>query len=191
MLKVNKLPIDGLLIIEPKSFSDERGYFFESWNLKNYTSNEEYQINDKFVQDNISFSSKGVLRGLHCQSLKPQAKLVNALQGEIYDVAVDLRPKSKTYGQWHSEILSDENKKQFYIPAGFAHGFLVLSETALIMYKCDEFYYPEYERSLQWNDKDLNINWPLNLIESNSPIVSAKDQKGISFIDFQSLNKSS
>lgn len=189
MLKVNKLPIDGLLIIEPQSFGDERGYFFETWNLKKYTSTEEYQINDQFVQDNISFSSKGVLRGLHCQFPKPQTKLVSALQGQIYDVAVDLRPKSKTYGKWHAEILSDENKKQFYIPEGFAHGFLVLSETALIMYKCHEFYYPEYEKSLRWNDKDLNISWPLNLIEPMTPIVSDKDKKGISFADFHLLNK--
>ena len=150
-------PISGLFEIQPKVFGDNRGYFMESYSQKNY---EEAGIAATFVQDNQSSSGKGVLRGLHYQKKNPQGKLVRAIEGEIFDVAVDIRPRSPTRGQWYSVILSGKKQNQFYIPEGFAHGFLVLSDTALFAYKCTAFYDPEDESGIIWNDPTINIKWP-------------------------------
>lgn len=166
----NKTTIDGVFIIEPEVLGDERGYFMETYNEKVFLKNG---IDVKFVQDNQSSSKKGVLRGLHFQKKHPQAKLVRVLYGEVFDVAVDLRKKSKTYGKYVSVILSSDNKRQFLIPKGFAHGFLVLSDRAEFAYKCDDFYHPEDEGGLIWNDKSINIKWPCE----TGIILSEKDLK--------------
>ena len=165
-----KTEIEGLYIIEPKLFGDNRGYFFESYNESEFKANG---LNYKFVQDNESKSKKGVLRGLHFQKTYPQAKLVRVLDGEVFDVAVDLRKDSKTYGKWVGVILSSENKRQFMIPRGFAHGFIVLSETATFTYKCDEFYHPEDEGGLMYNDPDIGVSWPFD----GEVILSEKDKR--------------
>ena len=165
-----KTEIEGLYIIEPKIFGDNRGYFFESYNEAEFKANG---LNYKFVQDNESKSKKGVLRGLHFQKTYPQAKLVRVLDGEVFDVAVDLRKDSKTYGKWVGVILSSENKRQFMIPRGFAHGFIVLSETATFTYKCDEFYHPEDEGGLMYNDPDIGVSWPFD----GEVILSEKDKR--------------
>ena len=157
MFKFTKTEIEGVYIIEPKVFGDNRGYFMETYNEQEFKNN---RLDYNFVQDNQSKSKKGVLRGLHFQKTHPQAKLVRVLEGEVFDVAVDLRKGSKTYGKWVGVILSEENKKQFMIPRGFAHGFVVLSETAVFAYKCDDFYHPEDEGGIMWNDPDINIEWP-------------------------------
>ncbi len=157
MFTFTKTKIEGVYIIEPKVFGDDRGYFMETYNENDF---KKAGIDIKFVQDNQSKSRKGVLRGLHYQRQYPQAKLVRVIKGEVFDVAVDLRKNSKTYGQWVGVILTEENKKQFLIPRGFAHGFLVLSETAEFVYKCDEFYHPEDEGGIMYNDESLNISWP-------------------------------
>ena len=176
-----KTEIEGVYIIEPKVFGDNRGYFFESYNEKEFKENG---LDYTFVQDNQSKSKKGVLRGLHFQKTYPQAKLVRVLEGEVFDVAVDLRKDSKTYGKWVGVILSSENKRQFMIPRGFAHGFVVLSESATFTYKCDEFYHPEDEGGLMWNDEDINIEWPYEgevlLSEKDKNHPSLKESK-ISF----------
>ena len=169
-----KTEIEGVYIIEPKVFGDHRGYFFESYNEKEFKENG---LDYTFVQDNQSKSKKGVLRGLHFQKTYPQAKLVRVLEGEVFDVAVDLRKGSKTYGKWVGVILSSENNRQFMIPRGFAHGFVVLSETATFTYKCDEFYHPEDEGGLMWNDEDINIKWPFE----GEVLLSDKDKKHPSF----------
>jgi len=166
-----KTKIDGVYIIEPKVFGDERGYFMEIYNKEEFS---EAGLNITFVQDNESKSSKGVLRGLHFQSKHSQGKLVRVNRGEVFDVAVDLRCGSPTYGHWEGVILSGENKKQFYIPKGFAHGFLVLSNEAVFNYKCTDFYAPEYEAGVMWNDQSINIKWPLEGIENI--ILSKKDK---------------
>lgn len=168
--------ISGLIILEPRIWSDERGFFFESWNQEKYLA---YDIPSHFVQDNISCSHKNVLRGLHLQDPHPQGKLVSVLQGTIYDVAVDLRPQSPTYGQWHGLILSESNRKQFYIPEGFAHGFLSLADNTLISYKCTSPYNPQTEKTIIWNDPSLNINWHDYYDDLQSLIISPKDQQGI------------
>lgn len=162
--------ISGLCVIKPTIFDDNRGYFFESYNANDF---KEIGIDTIFVQDNQSKSSKGVLRGLHYQINHPQAKLVRVIKGEVYDVAVDLRPESSTYGQYYGVVLSAENKLQFFIPRGFAHGFLVLSDEAEFVYKCDDFYHPNDEGGIIWNDADINISWPF----SKNLIQSDKDQK--------------
>ncbi|MCQ2516093.1 MAG: dTDP-4-dehydrorhamnose 3,5-epimerase [Saccharofermentans sp.] len=149
--------IEGLCIITPAVHGDNRGYFTETYSLRDM---EEAGIDVTFVQDNQSGSTKGVLRGLHYQKQFPQTKLVRAIRGEVFDVAVDLRSNSKTYGQWFGVVLSSENKKQFLIPKGFAHGFLVLSDEAEFCYKCDDFYHPGDEGGLRWNDPEIGINWP-------------------------------
>lgn len=167
----NKTNIDGVYIIEPKVFGDNRGYFMESYNEEHF---EEAGLNMTFVQDNESKSSKGVLRGLHFQRKHSQGKLVRVTKGEVFDVAVDLRVGSPTYGHWEGVILNDHNKKQFYIPEGFAHGFLVLSDEAVFNYKCTNFYSPEYDGGVMWNDPEINIEWPLDTIEN--VLLSEKDK---------------
>ena len=162
--------IPEVLIIEPRVFSDERGFFFESFNAKLFA--EKTGIDTEFVQDNHSRSQKNVLRGLHYQIRETQAKLVRAVVGEVFDVVVDIRKSSPTFGQWVGEVLSAENKKQLWIPEGFAHGFLVLSEVAEVLYKASNFYAPQFDRSIRWNDPDISINWPL----TSSPLLSAKDE---------------
>ncbi len=156
-IKVTKCPIEGLYIIEPAVHGDNRGYFMETYNLRDM---EEAGLNMKFVQDNQSMSVKGVLRGLHFQKQHPQGKLVRAIKGSVFDVAVDLREGSATYGQWFGVELTEENKKQFYISEGFAHGFLVLTDTAEFCYKCTDFYRPGDEGGLAWNDPAIGIQWP-------------------------------
>ncbi len=157
-IKVEKCPIDGLYIIEPAVHGDNRGYFTETYNQKDM---HEAGLDMVFVQDNQSMSTKGVLRGLHFQKEFPQGKLVRVIQGSVFDVAVDLRAGSKTYGKWFGVELSEENKKQFYISEGFAHGFLVLSETATFCYKVTDFYHPGDEGGLAWNDPEIGIDWSI------------------------------
>lgn len=156
-IKVTKCPIEGLCIIEPAVHGDSRGYFMETYNQRDMAENG---LNMVFVQDNQSMSTKGVLRGLHTQKEHPQGKLVRVIQGRVFDVAVDLRPGSETYGKWYGLELSAENKKQFYIPQGFAHGFLVLSDTAEFCYKVTDFYHPNDELGIAWNDPTIGIEWP-------------------------------
>ncbi len=170
-IKVTSCEIKGLYVIEPKVFGDERGYFVETYNKQEFS---EFGLDMEFVQDNQSMSRKGVLRGLHFQKKFPQGKLVRVLSGEVFDVAVDIRKGSETYGKWFGVVLSDENKKQFYVPEGFAHGYLVLSETAVFAYKCTEFYHPEDEGGIQWDDPDIGIEWPLE--EGMQVILSEKDK---------------
>lgn len=154
---VTKCPIEGLYIIEPKVHGDHRGYFMETYNQRDMA---EHGLNMVFVQDNQSQSRKGVLRGLHSQKEHPQGKLVRVIKGRVFDVAVDLRPGSETYGQWYGLELSEENKKQFYVSPGFAHGFLVLSDVAEFCYKVTDFYHPNDELGFAWNDPDIGIQWP-------------------------------
>lgn len=156
-IKVTRLNIDGLCVIEPAVHGDERGYFMETYNARDM---HEAGLDMVFVQDNQSMSKKGVLRGLHFQKQYPQGKLVRVISGAVFDVAVDLRKNSKTFGKWYGVELTAENKKQFYIPEGFAHGFLVLSETAEFCYKCTDFYHPGDEGGLAWNDPEIGIEWP-------------------------------
>ena len=177
-MEISKTDIEGLLIIKPKVFEDDRGYFFESWNKEAF---ETHGIKYKFLQDNQSLSHSGVLRGLHLQNPPyEQGKLVRVVHGEVYDVAVDLRHDSPTFGQWEAVILTEENKTQFWVPPGFAHGFLVLSDTADFEYKCTDYYDPSDEVSILWNDPDLNISWPIT-----SPILSDKDAGGVRLIDLK------
>ncbi len=170
-MKVSRTDLEGILLIEPDAFGDDRGYFMETWNETRYGSQK---IPTRFVQDNLSFSKKGVLRGLHFQNPKPQGKLVSVVQGEVFDVVVDLRTDSPTFKKWWGTKLSSENSKQLFIPPGFAHGFLVLSEAALFFYKCTDFYSPETELTLLWNDPEVGIDWPMK-----NPVVSEKDGKGL------------
>ena len=163
--------IPDVLIIEPKVFGDPRGFFFESFNRRQFA--ELSGRDADFVQDNHSRSAKNVLRGLHYQIRQPQSKLVRVVQGEVFDVAVDIRKNSPTFGQWVGEILSAENKRMLWIPEGFAHGFVVLSDTAEFLYKTTDYWAPEFERSIAWNDPAINIQWPLH----GEPTLSAKDQK--------------
>ena len=171
-INVTTCDIEGLKVIEPKVFGDDRGYFFESYNYNDYAA---AGITEQFVQDNQSASKRGVLRGLHFQKEFPQDKLVRVIRGEVFDVAVDMRKDSKTYGKWFGVVLSEENKKQFFIPKNFAHGFLVLSDYAEFAYKCTDFYHPNDEGGLIWNDPDIGIEWPLQ--EGVELIMSDKDQK--------------
>ena len=166
--------LPGLLILEPRVFADERGFFFESYNQRIM---EAAGITETFVQDNHSCSSRNVLRGLHYQIKRPQGKLVRVAEGEVLDVAVDLRRSSPAFGRSETVRLSGENKRMLWIPAGFAHGFRVLSEKAHVLYKATDFYSPEHERTLAWNDPDLKISWELD----SEPVVSAKDQRGVAF----------
>ncbi len=164
--------IPDVLIIEPNVFGDERGFFYESFNARSFAEQAGAQVD--FVQDNHSKSAKGVLRGLHYQIQQPQGKLVRVVAGEVFDVAVDIRKQSPTFGKWVGVMLSAENKRQLWIPAGFAHGFLVTSESAEFLYKTTDYYAPEYERSILWNDPTIGIQWPL----TGEPLLSNKDKIG-------------
>ena len=171
-MKTTPLAIPDVVLFEPKLFGDDRGFFFESFNQAKFEAAVGRQV--AFVQDNHSRSVKNVLRGLHYQIKQPQGKLVRVVQGEVFDVAVDIRKSSPTFGQWVGEILSAENKRQMWVPEGFAHGFVVLSETAEFLYKTTDYYAPEHERCIAWNDPDLATDWPI----SGQPSLSAKDAKG-------------
>ena len=175
-MNIIKTSLLDCIIIEPKVFGDDRGFFLETFHSNRYKKLAE--INLPFVQDNHSRSSKGVLRGLHFQKTKPQGKLVRVVKGKVFDVAVDIRKESPTYGKWESVILSEENKKQFWVPPGFAHGFMVLSDIADFEYKCTDYYDPLDEGSILWSDADLEINWPLS-----NPILSEKDASADRLID--------
>jgi dTDP-4-dehydrorhamnose 3,5-epimerase len=173
-MNVTKTEIPDVLIFEPKVFFDDRGSFYEGFNQKNFS---DYGIYKTFVQDNYSLSLKQVLRGLHYQIEQAQGKLVRVVNGEAFDVAVDLRRSSPTFGKWMGATLSAENRKAMWIPAGFAHGFLVTSAVADVVYKTTDYYAPQFERTIAWNDKDLDIKWPLD----GEPILSAKDRGGVPF----------
>jgi dTDP-4-dehydrorhamnose 3,5-epimerase len=179
---VKKTPtsLPGVVILEPRVFGDERGFFLESYNERAFA---ELGIKERFVQDNHSSSRRNVLRGLHYQIKQPQGKLVRAVEGEILDVAVDVRRTSPTFGRWEAVRLSGENKRMLWIPAGFAHGFLVISEKAQVLYKATDYYAPEHERTLMWNDPGLKIDWKLE----GDPIVSAKDQRGMALHDAETF----
>ena len=166
-MNVRETDLPGVLVVEPDVFGDERGFFLETWNRTRY---ENAGLPGNFVQDNLSFSSRGVLRGLHFQNPHPQGKLVHVLQGEVFDVAVDIRVGSPTFGRWVGVSLSSENKRQLWVPEGFAHGFVVTSETALFSYKCTDFYHREAEAGVLWNDPEIGINWPVE-----EPTLSDKD----------------
>ncbi len=172
-------PIEGLYIVDTKVFGDERGYFMETYRYEDF---KEAGLDMVFVQDNQSKSKRGVLRGLHFQTRNPQGKLVRVVKGEVYDVAVDLRKGSATFGSWFGVLLSEENKRQFYVPEGFAHGFLVISETAEFVYKCTNYYDPQSEAGIMWNDPDLSIDWPIadDMVIS----LSEKDKKQQSFKEY-------
>lgn len=177
-------PIKDLYIIEPTVFGDSRGFFMESWNKKEF---EEIGLNMEFVQDNHSKSKRGVLRGLHFQTQYSQGKLVRCIKGIVYDVAVDLRKDSETFGKYFGVILSEENKKMFYIPEGFAHGFLVLSEEAEFLYKATNYYMPDYDSGIIWNDKKINIKWPFEEygIKESELILSEKDRQQQTFTEYE------
>lgn len=177
-MRVIDTDIHDVKIIEPKVFGDERGFFLETFQARRYQ--ESAGIKLSFVQDNYSRSTKGVLRGLHFQKNKAQGKLVRVVRGEVFDVAVDIRTNSPTFGRWVSVILSEDNKRQFWVPPGFAHGFVVLSDSADFEYKCTDYYDPSDEGCLAWNDPTLAITWPLD-----KPVLSAKDQAGLRFDDFK------
>lgn len=174
-MKVIPTAIPDVLVVEPKVFGDERGFFFESFNQRAWQ--EQTGLTDNFVQSNHSRSTRGVLRGLHYQIKQPQGKLVRVVVGEVYDVAVDLRKSSPTFGHWVGEHLSAENKKCFWVPQGFGHGFVVLSDAAEFLYKTTDYYAPEHERCIIWNDPDIDIDWPLE----HEPVLSAKDSTGLLF----------
>lgn len=180
---IKKIPtsLPGVFILEPRVFGDERGFFFESYNQKIMA---DVGISETFVQDNHSLSGRNVLRGLHYQVKHPQGKLVRVADGEILDVAVDMRRSSVTFGRWEAVRLSGENKRLLWIPTGFAHGFRVLSEKAHVLYKATDFYAPEHERTVAWNDPTLKINWELD----GEPIVSSKDQRGATFLDAEAFD---
>ena len=175
-MQVIQTELPGVLIVEPKVFGDSRGFFFESWNGPRY---EAAGMPGQAAQDNISFSARGVLRGLHFQNPEPQGKLLFVLLGEIFDVAVDIRRESPTFGRWVGVVLSAENKRQLYVPEGFAHGFCVTSEQALITYKCNRLYRPEYEAAIAWDDPDLGIRWPIS-----EPTLAPKDRAALKLREF-------
>lgn len=172
-MNVIKTGIPKVLILEPRVFGDDRGFFFESYNERDFA--EKTGINVRFVQDNHSRSAKNVLRGLHYQIQQPQGKLVRVTAGEVYDVVVDIRRSSPTFGKWTANVLSDKNKHMLWVPAGFAHGFLVTSDYAEFLYKTTDYWAPEFERCIIWNDAGLNIPWPLH----GEPVLSAKDRQGL------------
>jgi dTDP-4-dehydrorhamnose 3,5-epimerase len=175
-VKLIETKLQGVVIIEPRVFGDDRGFFMETWNERVFA---DLGISARFVQDNHSRSSQGILRGLHYQISHAQGKLVRAASGEIYDVAVDLRHDSPSFGRWEGVILSAANRRMLWIPPGFAHGFYVLSEDADFLYKCTDYYAPEHERTIRWNDPDLAIDWPL--VDGHPPTLSDKDAQGVDF----------
>lgn len=177
-MKVTKTALPELVILEPQVFGDERGFFLESWNAQTFV--QATGVTLPFVQDNHSRSAKGVLRGLHYQVQRPQGKLVRVVRGSVFDVAVDLRPESSTFGQWEGIELSERSQRLLWVPPRFAHGFLVLSESADVLYKTTDYYAPELERSLAWDDPSLGIRWPTSNLHL---VLSSKDQKGHSFQD--------
>ena len=177
--QVTQTPIDGVLVLEPKVFGDARGFFFESFNAKDFE--QATGLKETFVQDNHSKSAKGVLRGMHYQVQHAQGKLVRVTQGAVFDVAVDIRKGSPTFGLWFGLELSAENKKQLWIPAGLAHGFLVISDSAEFLYKTTDYYSPEHERSLLWSDPSVKIDWPLHLL-NGPPLLAAKDANALSLL---------
>lgn len=180
-MQIQKTEIPDLLIIEPKVFGDDRGFFYESFNERRFA--ELTGVNPRFVQDNHSRSSRNVLRGLHYQIRQPQGKLVRVTAGEVFDVAVDMRRSSPTFGRWVGVTLSAENKRQFWIPEGFAHGFVVTSESAEFLYKTTDYWAPEHERSVRWDDPAIGIRWPLE----GTPQLSAKDQAGVLLADAETF----
>lgn len=177
-MNIIETPLQDVMIIEPRVFGDQRGYFMETWNEKAFA---DAGLSMHFVQDNQSLSVQGILRGLHYQTEHSQGKLVRVSSGEVFDVAVDLRRSSSTFGKWFGVRLSADNKRMFWIPKGFAHGFYVTSAQAEFIYKCTDFYHPESEVTLAWDDPQLNIDWPL--VDGRPPTLSAKDQQGRSFAD--------
>ncbi|MBP7766494.1 MAG: dTDP-4-dehydrorhamnose 3,5-epimerase [Syntrophaceae bacterium] len=181
-MKIIKTDIPDVLIIEPRVFGDARGFFFESFNQKAWQ--EETGLGEVFVQDNHSRSERNVLRGLHYQIRQPQGKLVRVIRGKVFDVAVDLRQSSPYFGRWTGVELSEDNKRQMWIPKGFAHGFLVLSDVAEFLYKTTDYWAPQYERAVLWNDPDLSISWPLQGL----PVLSAKDAQASSFKDAEKFD---
>jgi len=174
-MEIIDLPLAGLKLIHPRLFPDHRGYFLETWQQQKLAN---LGFSEKFVQDNLSYSKQGVLRGLHYQYPTWQGKLVLAVQGEIFDVAVDIRRDSPTFGKWYGRVLNDQSHEQLYIPPGFAHGFCVLSESARVLYKCTDYYAPGEEFTLLWNDPEIGIDWPVK-----DPILAAKDAQGMRFKD--------
>ena len=181
-MRATPLAIPDVVLIEPKVFGDERGFFYESFHQARFEEAIGHKVS--FVQDNHSKSAKNVLRGLHYQIKHPQGKLVRVTAGEVFDVAVDIRKSSPTFGKWVGEILSAENKKQLWVPEGFAHGFLVLSESAEFLYKTTDYWYPEHERCIIWNDPTIDIDWP----SEGEPALSAKDQLGKPLIQAEAFN---
>lgn len=181
-MNIIETSIPEVLLIEPKVYGDERGFFYESYNQREFEKAVGYAVT--FVQDNHSRSAKGVLRGMHYQIRQPQGKLVRCSLGAVYDVAVDLRRNSPTFGKWVGYELSAENKRQLWVPEGFAHGFLTLTEYAEFLYKTTDYYAPEHERCISWNDPTLNIDWPLQ----SEPILSEKDKRGLAFISADSFD---
>ena len=177
-MKISHSKLKGCVIIEPRVFGDDRGFFLETFQAVRYK--QEAGIDLPFVQDNHSRSARGVLRGLHFQKTKPQGKLVRVVRGEVYDVAVDIRKGSATFGEWEGVILSEDNKKQFWVPPGFAHGFVVLSDTADFEYKCTDYYDPSDEGSILWSDPDLDIPWPIA-----NPVLSTKDESAKRLVDLR------
>lgn len=175
-MNIQPTALDGAILIEPRVFGDDRGYFFESWNARAFA---EAGIDCAFVQDNVSRSARGVLRGLHYQAEQTQAKLVWVQAGEVFDVIVDIRRGSPTFGKWEGFYLSAENKRRLFVPRGFAHGFLVVSESAEFFYKCSDYYAPQHERAIIWNDPTLGIEWPLGGI--GAPILSKRDAEAARF----------
>jgi dTDP-4-dehydrorhamnose 3,5-epimerase len=178
MMDVCQTALPGVVIIQPRVFGDARGYFKETWQRERYAA---AGLALDFVQDNVSRSRRGTLRGLHFQLRHPQGKLVQVFEGEVFDVAVDVRRDSPTFGRWDGTLLSADNHRQLYIPPGFAHGFCVLSETADLFYKCSDYYHPEDERTLLWNDPGVGIDWPLE----DAPLLSDKDRRGTPLADLE------
>ena len=180
-MQIHKTDLPEVLVIEPKVFGDDRGFFYESFNQKRFE--ELTGLAPQFVQDNHSRSAKYVLRGLHYQIQQPQGKLVRAIAGEVFDVAVDMRRASKNFGKWTGVVLSAENKRQMWIPEGFAHGFLVLSESAEFVYKTTDYYAPQYERAVRWDDPEIGISWPLQA----TPLLSTKDQAAMALAEAEAF----
>lgn len=175
-MNITPTALADVLMIEPKVFGDARGFFLESWNQEKFAA---AGLHLNFVQDNHSRSAHGILRGLHYQMVRPQGKLVRVTQGEVFDVAVDMRRSSPQFGQWAGVHLSGENHRMLWVPPGFAHGFVVLSKSADFLYKCTDFYLPEHERCIRWDDPDIGITWPL--VDGQTPLLSAKDTAGLAF----------